>query len=140
MLGARFRLHGREAATGLDCVGLIAAALKAGGFEGAVPSGYALRGGDPRPMLDAALRRVNGDAPGDVLLMRTGPGQWHLGIRTTAGVIHADAGLRRVVERPGAMPWPIAGAWRWDGEGRDGDVGADDGGDVSGRPDRRCDR
>ena len=49
---------------------------------------------------------------GDLLMMRTGPGQLHLGIWTGAGLVHADAGLRRVVERPGAPPWPVLGCWR----------------------------
>jgi hypothetical protein len=28
------------------------------------------------------------------------------------GIIHADAQLRRVVERPGPLPWPEIGRWR----------------------------
>jgi len=44
-VGTRFRLHGRGA-DGLDCVGLVALALRAGGYAGAVPTGYCLRGGD----------------------------------------------------------------------------------------------
>ena len=31
----------------------------------------------------------------------TGPGQLHFAVRTTRGLVHADATLRRVVERPG---------------------------------------
>jgi hypothetical protein len=49
---------------------------------------------------------------GDVLVMRAGPEQLHLGIVTRAGLVHADAGLRRVVERPGAPEWPVLGNWR----------------------------
>ena len=107
---ARFRLHGRDPATGLDCVGLAAFAF---GLD--APTGYALRGGDAGAVaarLDAVLARADRDARGDLILMRTGPGQLHLGVRTEAGFIHADAGLRRVVERPGAPPWPILGCWR----------------------------
>lgn len=114
-VGARFRLHGREVASGLDCVGLAALALRAGGYAGDVPTGYALRGGDPAAvaaLLEVALARADGDAPGDLLLMRSGPGQLHLGIRTETGLVHADAALRRVVERPGAPPWPVLGCWR----------------------------
>ena len=33
------------------------------------------------------------------------------------GIIHADAMLRRVVERPGPVPWPVLGRWR---QGREG--------------------
>ncbi|WP_218277309.1 hypothetical protein, partial [Pseudomonas sp. FW305-67] len=55
-VGARFRLHGRDPATGLDCIGLAAHALQAGGFNGEVPDGYALRGGDLARIM-AALDR-----------------------------------------------------------------------------------
>lgn len=111
-VGARFRLHGRTAASGLDCVGLAALAFG----ERAVPSGYALRGGDPAHV--AALIETRGfvradeSAPGDLLLCASGPGQLHLAIDSGTGVIHADAMLRRVVERPGPVPWPVLGRWR----------------------------
>lgn len=115
-VGVPFRLHGRGVDDGLDCVGVVALALRAGGYAGAVPSGYALRGGDPArvaAVLDAALARADGAAAaGDVMLMRAGPGQVHLGVRTRSGFVHADASLRRVVERPGAPPWPVLGCWR----------------------------
>ena len=114
-IGARFRLHGREAETGLDWVGLAALALRAEGFEGAVPSGYALRSGDGARVrrLLAASGLVEGEdaRPGDLLLLRTGPGQLHFAIQTDGGIVHADAMLRRVVERPGSS-WPVIGRWR----------------------------
>jgi len=112
-VGTRFRLHGRGA-DGLDCVGVVALALRAGGCLGEVPSGYSLRGGD-WGLLDRVLVRVAEAEPGDVLLMAVGPGQFHLGIRTAGGFVHADAGLRRVVERPGMPPWPVIGVWRMGG-------------------------
>jgi len=118
LVGARFRLHGREAAGGLDCVGVVAVALRAAGFVGVVPSGYALRGGRPErvvAMLDAVLARVRAAVAGDVLLFAVGPGQLHLAVKTADGIIHADAMLRRVVARPGEAPWPLIGAWRFDG-------------------------
>jgi hypothetical protein len=120
LVGAPFRLHGREAASGLDCIGVIAAALRAAGWSGAVPSGYALRGGDPAVVMarfDAVLRRCEGDAAGDVLLFAVGAGQLHGGVRTVFGIVHADAGLRRVVERPGWPEWLLLGAWRYEGRG-----------------------
>jgi murein DD-endopeptidase / murein LD-carboxypeptidase len=110
LVGVRFRLHGRDR-SGLDCVGL--AALAAGV---AVPSGYGLRGGraaEIAVLIDATgLARVTKAAPGDVMLMRAGPAQLHLGVRTARGFVHADAGLRRVVERPGEPEWEVLGLWR----------------------------
>lgn len=120
LVGAPFRLHGREAASGLDCIGVMAAALRSAGWCGDVPSGYALRGGDPAAVagrFDAMFARSDGDAPGDLLLFRVGPGQLHGAVRTAGGIVHADAGLRRVVERPGAADWPLVAAWRYEGEG-----------------------
>ena len=114
LVGVRFRAQGRDA-DGLDCVGLAAAALQAGGFASEVPRGYPLRGGDPAKLatrLDTALTRADGERAGDLLLCQSGPGQLHLAIRVSGGIVHADAGLRRVVERPGVVPWPVIGAWR----------------------------
>ena len=115
-IGVKFRLHGRDPASGLDCIGLAALALRAGGFEGTVPSGYALRGGDAgelhRRIVEAGMAPAEGRAAGDLLVARPGPGQLHLAIDTGTGVIHADAMLRRVVERPGPPPWSVLARWR----------------------------
>ncbi|KQM64432.1 hypothetical protein ASE75_10735 [Sphingomonas sp. Leaf17] len=114
-VGVRYRLHGRDVEHGLDCVGLVALALAGGGARtGVVPTGYGLRGGDPdavAAMLDARFARGSGWADGDVLLFASGPGQLHLAVRAGGGLVHADAGLRRVVLRPGVAPWPLLGAW-----------------------------
>lgn len=116
-VGARFRLHGRTPSGGLDCVGLAAWALAGGGFGGTIPSGYALRGGDCERITalieDFGLRAVVSGRDGDLVLAQSGPGQLHLAILTESGFVHADAMLRRVVERPGALPWPIVGCWRF---------------------------
>ncbi|HEX8442093.1 MAG TPA: peptidoglycan endopeptidase [Allosphingosinicella sp.] len=116
LVGVRFRAQGRSPATGLDCVGLVAGAL---GVERA-RSDYALRGGNlgrlSQELEAAGLVRVDGCRAGDVLVMRAGPEQLHLGIVTEAGLVHADAGLRRVVERPGAPEWPVLGSWRVPGD------------------------
>lgn len=110
-IGAKFRLHGRSVAGGLDCVGL------AGLVYGvAVPRGYCLRSGDAEAVVAgvaaAGLVRVADRRAGDLVLFRAGPGQLHLGIDGGESVIHADASLRRVVERPGLAPWPELMRWR----------------------------
>jgi len=133
LIGTRFRLHGRDAAGGLDCVGLAALALKQAGVAlGPVPDRYALRGGEAAMMRDwlsaAGLIEVDLWNTGDVLLCAMGGGQWHVMIggrgkaaRGGSGqggdaVIHAHAGLRRVVMTP-CVPEPrptgeLASCWR----------------------------
>lgn len=115
-VGTRFRLQGRDPAYGLDCVGLAALAMRAAGFSGVVPADYALRGGNAAVLaarLDAS-GLVRGDAPrpGDLALFACDATQFHMAVIVPGGIVHADAGLRRVVERPGVPPWPMLGCWR----------------------------
>ena len=116
VVGTRYRVQGRDPAYGLDCVGLAGLALRAGGCADAVPGDYALRGGTAAVVLALidrdALRRVDEALAGDLMLFAAGPGQFHVAIRTAGGFVHADAMLRRVVERPGDAPWPMIAAWR----------------------------
>jgi cell wall-associated NlpC family hydrolase len=118
LVGVRFRPQGRDPAFGLDCVGFAAAALEGAGIRVPVPPSYAQRGGDRAGVaaqVDAVgLCRIDpaSAAEGDLLLMETGPAQYHLAVRTHAGFVHADAGLRRVVEVPGLPRWPLICAWR----------------------------
>lgn len=118
LVGAPFRLHGREPATGLDCVGVLAASLTACGLPVRLPAGYALR---MRALPDLApFAADSGFIPargpvqsGDVLLVQVGPIQFHLLVAIRADrFIHAHAGLRRVVA--GAMPpnWAVIQHWR----------------------------
>ncbi len=112
-VGARFRLHGRSIGTGLDCVGVAAIAFGAA----RVPAGYALRGGRIDAVIaaiDAAgLARGEGAPPhAALLLLAPGPYQLHLAISTDRGFVHADAGLRRITEVPGAPRWPLLAHWR----------------------------
>ena len=111
LVGAPFRLHGRDPARGLDCVGVAALALQC-----PAPADYAMRTGDAdraaMALAAAGLTRVGAGQVGDVVLMRSGPGQLHLGVLTARGMVHADVMLRRVVERPGPPPWPVIGIWR----------------------------
>jgi hypothetical protein len=117
-LGVRFRPQGRDPAYGLDCVGLAAVAFRAAGHEARVPRGYPLRGGEAAAF--ARLIGASGLRPvpveeageGDLLLLLAGPAQCHLAVQTNSGFVHADAGLRRVIETPGRPVWPILGAWR----------------------------
>jgi lipoprotein Spr len=112
LIGVRFRPQGRSPASGLDCIGVVAAAIGAPDPH----RDYPLRGGSAarlRAGLAAAgLRAVKAARPGDVLVLQPGPAQLHLGIFTGAGLVHGDAGLGRVVERPGPAPWAILSIWR----------------------------
>ena len=110
-IGAPFRPQGRTIADGLDCVGLAALALGR-----VAPRDYRLRTGDTERVVAglqaAGLCAVADPRPGDLLLCRSGPGQLHLAIRSEDGIVHADVIARRVVERPGPVPWPVLGCWR----------------------------
>ncbi|MDQ4088503.1 MAG: C40 family peptidase [Pseudomonadota bacterium] len=112
LIGVRFRPQGRSRDTGVDCIGLVAVALE----REDVRQDYRLRGGCQaeleRGLEASGMRQADGLAAGCVVVMRPGPEQLHLGIWSGSGLIHADAGLGRVVERPGAPPWPVLGRWR----------------------------
>lgn len=118
LVGTRFRLHGRDPATGLDCIGVFAAAMAATGRPAAVPNGYALRQRDLaafRPLAAGfGFIEASGDIlPGDVLMFAVGAGQFHLGLAVGGGrLVHAHAGLRRVVRGPAGEAWRLAGHWR----------------------------
>lgn len=117
-IGVPFRLYGREPTTGLDCVGLVAASLSAIGRRVTAPHGYRLRNSSLSSWLGIAelcdLRQVDGDAiRGDVLLTAPGPAQNHLLIVSDPShVVHAHAGLRRVVRQPIAKPLSPEAHWR----------------------------
>jgi murein DD-endopeptidase / murein LD-carboxypeptidase len=112
-IGSPFRLHGRSAATGLDCVGLVALAYD---IIDVAPDGYALRNGEGdrwEAVLDRCFSRRLGPGlqSGDILFMHGGPNQFHLGIWDGDGLIHADTRIRRVVQSPGRVAWPVIGTW-----------------------------
>jgi cell wall-associated NlpC family hydrolase len=115
LVGTRFRLHGRDVKTGLDCVGLVLAAHAAVGEIIAAPDDYPLRGW-PRDRVtrwiqDAGLRRATGPvAAGDVLLSDAGFGQWHFAVLGPGVRVHADARARRVRLSPYR---PLEGDERW---------------------------
>lgn len=115
LVGARFRPQGRTAEQGLDCLGLVA--LAAGLSGEAIPNGYPLRSRmreTVRTIVPEGLHPLAPDQAevGDILLVEAGPGQHHFLLLADGGFIHADAGLGRVVEIPGGVPWPAIAAWR----------------------------
>lgn len=115
LVGCRFRPQGRVPELGLDCIGLACAAYRIP--SAGIPSDYRLRG-DHRGQLVSGLRsrfrRVAKSAAkaGDLILLEVAPDQLHLAILTDRGFVHADARLRKVVETPGAPPWPILSVHR----------------------------
>lgn len=118
LIGVRFRLHGRNPASGLDCVGVLTASLEAMGRAHSAPIGYRLHNIDSKQWLRYALRSGLVDAkgamlPGDVLLVAPGPAQQHLMIvETKESAIHAHATLGRVVRQPIDKETKILAHWR----------------------------
>ena len=117
--GRPFRLHGRDPATGLDCIGLFAAAMARAGRPVDLPNGYALRARslpDLRSFAQAAGFIAVADSapqPGDVCIVRPGPIQFHLAIAITPTTfVHAHAGLGRVVVTPLDPDWSLVSQWR----------------------------
>jgi cell wall-associated NlpC family hydrolase len=118
LLGCPFRLHGRDPATGLDCIGLVAAALTLVGARPAAPAGYALRNLSIDHWLDNARQSGLVASPGairagDILLIGLGHCQHHLAIATSGRmIVHAHASLRQVVHQPLEPDWHITSKWR----------------------------
>lgn len=112
-VGARFRPHGRSIEHGLDCVGVAAHA-----FGRSAPADYPLRTARPERIVAAMTAAglvpvlVGQARAGDLLLVAGGPGQLHLAVLTERGFVHADVGLRRIVEAPGRPAGPVLAAWR----------------------------
>lgn len=114
LLGLRFRPQGRSE-DGVDCLGLLLIAYRIP--EASVRQDYRLRGDHREEILRGAtqyFRRVprRSARPGDALLFQVDAEQFHLGVLTSTGLIHADARLKRVVERPGRPDWPLLAVLR----------------------------
>lgn len=120
LVGTRFRPQGRRPEIGLDCVGLAAAAAEVGAER--LPADYDLKGQNlaliEHALCDLGCAPVPGFAPepGDVVVCAVGPAHFHVLVATGEGFVHADAGMRRVVERPAPLPWPAVGVWRLGGD------------------------
>lgn len=115
LIGTRFRLHGRDPETGLDCVGVVAEAMRRTGRSPVVPTGYRLRSASVQGLLPFAQANNFEAVPppdADVVLVMVSPVQPHLLVRTSSGYVHAHAGFGRVTLLPAPLPWPIAGGWR----------------------------
>lgn len=117
MVGVPFRTQGCDPATGVDCVGLVWAAYAAAGLRLVRPGDYPLRGW-ARARVEAALVAA-GFVPvearvrdGDVALIAFAAGQFHLGLTGRGSLVHAHAGLRRVVEAPFDAGTERAVLWR----------------------------
>ena len=104
-VGTPFRLHGRHS-DGLDCVGLVLAALARTGRAVPQVGGYALRNRTVARWDDAFaqagfVRAAGMPVRGDLLLLTPGPVQHHLAVALgPQRIVHAHAGLRRVVAGP----------------------------------------
>ncbi len=114
LIGTPFRLHGRNPDRGLDCVGLIAEAMRRSGHLASPPEGYSLRAISAARWLHHAEQSGLLPAPvgGDVVLCMVNPVQPHLLITVPGGFVHAHAGLGKVTFLPAPLPWPIAQQWR----------------------------
>lgn len=116
-VGTCFRPQGRTPGLGLDCIGV--ALLAAAGAGASVEAGdipaYALSG-DHDCLVSDTLRRlgcrkVRQARPGDLVEYALAPGRRHLAVASEAGIIHAHAGLGRVVEGPAPGDWPVSAMW-----------------------------
>lgn len=122
LVGVPYKLGGRCPLAGLDCIGVVALALAGHIMPDEVPRDYTLRG-EYLDRISAFFDRAHFQnlgresmESGDLLLCQTGPRQLHMAILTDCGVVHAHAGLRRVVLTPLPLPWPLVGRWRVLGE------------------------
>jgi cell wall-associated NlpC family hydrolase len=116
-IGASFQLQGRGTG-GYDCLGVVVAAARGAGVIFDPGANYGLRGTSrdfARGTLMAASCRevaLRDALPGDILLSQPAARQVHFAIATELGFVEANAGLRRIVERPRALDDNWDSAWR----------------------------
>ena len=117
-IGCNFRLRGRDPAIGLDCVGVVLAALANIGRHCLAPANYQLRMRDVSGFTNLAeqvglIETPDTVRPGDVLLLKVGPCQHHCAIALSdGGFVHAHASLRRVVHTPDRPEGILVRHWR----------------------------
>lgn len=118
LVGTRFRLNGQDPATGLDCLGLVAASLAAIGRPVPLiaPRSLYHSGGPSVAVIARSLglvTAIGSVVAGDVVLVRCSPVQLHVLVALGRGrFAHAHAGLRRVVIGAPDRDWRIVGHWR----------------------------
>lgn len=120
-VGTRFRVQGRVPGLALDCVGVAQVAARAAGVPvGNVPP-YRL-GGDHEATVATFIAALGLEphvaaAPGDLLLVAPAESRRHLAVVTAPGypglIVHAHAGVGRVVEAPADPDWTLIGIWRF---------------------------
>lgn len=122
-VGARFRPQGRRADTGLDCIGVALIAARAAGLHLSVPL-YRM-GGDHEVLVDyvvgqLGLMAIDAASPGDICIFAPAPGLRHVAVQTGPAtnsghapvLVHAHAGVGRVVETTADPAWALVGHWR----------------------------
>ncbi len=119
LVGTPFKLHGRSPQYGLDCVGLVAECLRNVGIKIDPLPRYFLRGDYSQIAArflcepDFVLIENEGAEPGDIILVQIAADRQHFQVITRAGLVHAHAGLGRIVLSPTEPEWPILRRWRW---------------------------
>lgn len=121
-IGVRFRLHGRSIGTGLDCVGLVAHAIKPVIDETKIPFHYKLRFDDiniPIAFFEVhnfdRIESEQGFLNGDIAMIAPALQQLHFIIIADDGYIHAHSGLRKIVKTNYPILSPVKAAWRYIG-------------------------
>ena len=116
-IGTPFRPQGRTPGLALDCADVVIVALAAVNRFVIDLHGYRLHGNFEDKVVEA-LRSVgchttkNGSRAGDILLFRVAPLQFHLAVSSVSALIHAHAGVGRVVESPANPDWVIVARFR----------------------------
>ena len=105
LVGASFCLGGRDAAVGLDCIGLVLVSYRLDPPP-SHPARLSLLATANAPwercLAEVGFARVEseGAQAGDVHFLDCGRGRRHLALWTAEGFVHADAVLRKVVAVP----------------------------------------